>query len=136
MNEQFLESAEFYQKRYHNFLLVAPAKSCFISISEVGFFHAGFREIAWFLVVSSVEASRKFSPDLSHKLKTVLSLRIICRENKEAKRDLLIQYAVEGEIVNRSFPANLTYQRSKSGQNSETLRSSLESGRNSIIERW
>lgn len=41
MNEQFLESAEFYQKRYHNFAsCLIVAKSYFTSISS-WFFHAG-----------------------------------------------------------------------------------------------
>ena len=123
MNEQFLESAEFYQKRYHNFA------SCLIVPSLI---------LLVFLVGFSMLAKKEITISSRAQIQSTSNQPIIANhlaENKEVKKgELLIQYAVEGEgAQEQKFSSQLDLLKDQKGK-LETLRSSLESGRNQFTE--
>ena len=132
MNEQFLESAEFYQKRYHNFASCLIVPSLFLLVFLVGFSMLAKKEIT-ISSRASVEASRVLAQIQSTSNQAIIANHLA--ENKEVKKgDLLIQYAVEGEgAQEQKFSSQLDLLKDQKGK-LETLRSSLESGRNQFTE--
>ena len=132
MNEQFLESAEFYQKRYHNFAsyLIVPILALLVFL--LGFAMLAKKE----MTISSratVEANRVLAQIQSTSSQTIVMNHLA--ENKEVKKgDLLIQYAVEGEgAQEQKFSSQLGLLKDQKGK-LEILRTSLESGRNQFSE--
>ena len=132
MNEQFLESAEFYQKRYHNFAsyLIVPILALLVFL--LGFAMLAKKE----MTISSratVEANRILAQIQSTSSQTIVMNHLA--ENKEVKKgDLLIQYAVEGEgAQEQKFSSQLGLLKDQKGK-LEILRTSLESGRNQFSE--
>lgn len=132
MNEQFLESAEFYQKRYHNFAsyLIVPILALLVFL--LGFAILAKKE----MTISSratVEANRVLAQIQSTSSQTIVMNHLA--ENKEVKKgDLLIQYAVEGEgAQEQKFSSQLGLLKDQKGK-LEILRTSLESGRNQFSE--
>ena len=92
MNEQFLESAEFYQKRYHNFASCLIVPSLILLVFLVGFSMLAKKEIT-ISSRASVEASRVLAQIQSTSNQLIIANHLA--ENKEVKKgDLLIQYAV------------------------------------------
>ena len=132
MNEQFLESAEFYQKRYHNFASCLIVPSLILLVFLVGFSMLAKKEIT-ISSRASVEASRVLAQIQSTSNQPIIANHL--SENKEVKKgDLLIQYAVEGEgAQEQKFSSQLDLLKDQKGK-LETLRSSLESGRNQFTE--
>lgn len=132
MNEQFLESAEFYQKRYHNFASCLIVPSLILLVFLVGFSMLAKKEIT-ISSRASVEASRVLAQIQSTSNQAIIANHLA--ENKEVKKgDLLIQYAVEGEgAQEQKFSSQLDLLKDQKGK-LETLRSSLESGRNQFTE--
>ena len=132
MNEQFLESAEFYQKRYHNFASCLIVPSLILLVFLVGFSVLAKKEIT-ISSRASVEASRVLAQIQSTSNQPIIANHLA--ENKEVKKgDLLIQYAVEGEgAQEQKFSSQLDLLKDQKGK-LETLRSSLESGRNQFTE--
>ena len=132
MNEQFLESAEFYQKRYHNFASCLIVPSLILLVFLVGFSMLAKKEIT-ISSRASVEASRVLAQIQSTSNQPIIANHLA--ENKEVKKgDLLIQYAVEGEgAQEQKFSSQLDLLKDQKGK-LETLRSSLESGRNQFTE--
>ena len=132
MNEQFLESAEFYQKRYHNFASCLIVPSLILLVFLVGFSMLAKKEIT-ISSRASVEASRGLAQIQSTSNQAIIANHLA--ENKEVKKgDLLIQYAVEGEgAQEQKFSSQLDLLKDQKGK-LETLRSSLESGRNQFTE--
>ena len=132
MNEQFLESAEFYQKRYHNFASCLIVPSLILLVFLVGFSMLAKKEIT-ISSRASVEASRVLAQIQSTSNQAIIANHLA--ENKEVKKgDLLIQYAVEGEgAQEQKFSSQLDLLKDQKGK-LETLRSSLESGRNQFSE--
>ena len=132
MNEQFLESAEFYQKRYHNFDSCLIVPSLILLVFLVGFSMLAKKEIT-ISSRASVEASRVLAQIQSTSNQPIIANHL--SENKEVKKgDLLIQYAVEGEgAQEQKFSSQLDLLKDQKGK-LETLRSSLESGRNQFTE--
>ena len=132
MNEQFLESAEFYQKRYHNFASCLIVPSLILLVFLVGFSMLAKKEIT-ISSRASVEASRVLAQIQSTSNQPIIANHLA--ENKEVKKgDLLIQYAVEGEgAQEQKFSSQLDLLKDQKGK-LETLRSSLESGRNQFSE--
>lgn len=132
MNEQFLESAEFYQKRYHNFASCLIVPSLFLLVFLVGFSMLAKKEIT-ISSRASVEASRVLAQIQSTSNQPIIANHLA--ENKEVKKgELLIQYAVEGEgAQEQKFSSQLDLLKDQKGK-LETLRSSLESGRNQFTE--
>ena len=132
MNEQFLESAEFYQKRYHNFASCLIVPSLFLLVFLVGFSMLAKKEIT-ISSRASVEASRVLAQIQSTSNQAIIANHLA--ENKEVKKgELLIQYAVEGEgAQEQKFSSQLDLLKDQKGK-LETLRSSLESGRNQFTE--
>ena len=132
MNEQFLESAEFYQKRYHNFASCLIVPSLILLVFLVGFSMLAKKEIT-ISSRASVEASRVLAQIQSTSNQASIANHLA--ENKEVKKgDLLIQYAVEGEgAQEQKFSSQLDLLKDQKGK-LETLRSSLESGRNQFTE--
>ena len=132
MNEQFLESAEFYQKRYHNFASCLIVPSLILLVFLVGFSMLAKKEIT-ISSRASVEASRVLAQIQSTSNQAIIANHL--SENKEVKKgDLLIQYAVEGEgAQEQKFSSQLDLLKDQKGK-LETLRSSLESGRNQFTE--
>ena len=132
MNEQFLESAEFYQKRYHNFASYLIVPSLILLVFLVGFSMLAKKEIT-ISSRASVEASRVLAQIQSTSNQPIIANHLA--ENKEVKKgDLLIQYAVEGEgAQEQKFSSQLDLLKDQKGK-LETLRSSLESGRNQFTE--
>lgn len=132
MNEQFLESAEFYQKRYHNFASYLIVPSLILLVFLVGFSILAKKEIT-ISSRASVEASRVLAQIQSTSNQPIIANHL--SENKEVKKgDLLIQYAVEGEgAQEQKFSSQLDLLKDQKGK-LETLRSSLESGRNQFTE--
>ena len=132
MNEQFLESAEFYQKRYHNFASCLIVPSLILLVFLVGFSMLAKKEIT-ISSRASVEASRVLAQIQSTSNQAIIANHLV--ENKEVKKgDLLIQYAVEGEgAQEQKFSSQLDLLKDQKGK-LETLRSSLESGRNQFTE--
>lgn len=132
MNEQFLESAEFYQKRYHNFAsyLIVPILALLVFL--LGFAMLAKKE----MTISSratVEANRVLAQIQSTSSQTIVMNHLA--ENKEVKKgDLLIQYAVEAEgAQEQKFSSQLGLLKDQKGK-LEILRTSLESGRNQFSE--
>ena len=132
MNEQFLESAEFYQKRYHNFASYLIVPSLILLVFLVGFSMLAKKEIT-ISSRASVEASRVLAQIQSTSNQPIIANHLA--ENKEVKKgELLIQYAVEGEgAQEQKFSSQLDLLKDQKGK-LETLRSSLESGRNQFTE--
>ena len=132
MNEQFLESAEFYQKRYHNFASCLIVPSLILLVFLVGFSMLAKKEIT-ISSRASVEASRVLAQIQSTSNQPIIANHLA--ENKEVKKgELLIQYAVEGEgAQEQKFSSQLDLLKDQKGK-LETLRSSLESGRNQFTE--
>lgn len=132
MNEQFLESAEFYQKRYHNFASCLIVPSLILLVFLVGFSMLAKKEIT-ISSRASVEASRVLAQIQSTSNQPIIANHLA--ENKEVKKgDLLIQYAVEGEgAQEQKFSSQLDLLKDQKGK-LETLRSSLESGHNQFTE--
>ena len=132
MNEQFLESAEFYQKRYHNFASCLIVPSLILLVFLVGFSMMAKKEIT-ISSRASVEASRVLAQIQSTSNQAIVANHLA--ENKEIKKgDLLIQYAIEGEgAQEQKFSSQLDLLKDQKGK-LETLRSSLESGRNQFTE--
>lgn len=132
MNEQFLESAEFYQKRYHNFASCLIVPSLILLVFLVGFSMLAKKEIT-ISSRASVEASRVLAQIQSTSNQAIIANHLA--ENKEVKKgELLIQYAVEGEgAQEQKFSSQLDLLKDQKGK-LETLRSSLESGRNQFSE--
>ncbi|KJQ59651.1 competence pheromone export protein ComB [Streptococcus gordonii] len=132
MNEQFLESAEFYQKRYHNFASYLIVPSLILLVFLVGFSILAKKEIT-ISSRASVEASRVLAQIQSTSNQAIVANHLA--ENKEVKKgDLLIQYAVEGEgAQEQKFSSQLDLLKDQKGK-LETLRSSLENGRNQFTE--
>ena len=132
MNEQFLESAEFYQKRYHNFASCLIVPSLLLLVFLVGFSMLAKKEIT-ISSRASVEASRVLAQIQSTSNQAIIANHLA--ENKEVKKgELLIQYAVEGEgAQEQKFSSQLDLLKDQKGK-LETLRSSLESGRNQFTE--
>ncbi|VTT26962.1 competence pheromone export protein ComB [Streptococcus gordonii] len=132
MNEQFLESAEFYQKRYHNFASCLIVPSLILLVFLVGFSMLAKKEIT-ISSRASVEASRVLAQIQSTSNQAIIANHLA--ENKEVKKgELLIQYAVEGEgAQEQKFSSQLDLLKDQKGK-LETLRSSLESGRNQFTE--
>lgn len=132
MNEQFLESAEFYQKRYHNFASCLIVPSLILLVFLVGFSMLAKKEIT-ISSRASVEASRVLAQIQSTSNQPIIANHLA--ENKEVKKgDLLIQYAVEGEgAQEQKFSSQLGLLKDQK-EKLETLRSSLESGRNQFTE--
>lgn len=132
MNEQFLESAEFYQKRYHNFASCLIVPSLILLVFLVGFSMLAKKEIT-ISSRASVEASRVLAQIQSTSNQPIIANHLA--ENKEVKKgDLLIQYAVEREgAQEQKFSSQLDLLKDQKGK-LETLRSSLESGRNQFTE--
>jgi len=132
MNEQFLESAEFYQKRYHNFASCLIVPSLILLVFLVGFSMLAKKEIT-ISSRASVEASRVLAQIQSTSNQPIIANHLA--ENKEVKKgELLIQYAVEGEgAQEQKFSSQLDLLKDQKGK-LETLRSSLESGRNQFSE--
>ncbi|RSJ53839.1 Lactococcin A secretion protein LcnD [Streptococcus gordonii] len=132
MNEQFFESAEFYQKRYHNFASCLIVPSLILLVFLVGFSMLAKKEIT-ISSRASVEASRVLAQIQSTSNQAIIANHLA--ENKEVKKgDLLIQYAVEGEgAQEQKFSSQLDLLKDQKGK-LETLRSSLESGRNQFTE--
>ena len=132
MNEQFLESAEFYQKRYHNFASCLIVPSLILLVFLVGFSMLAKKE-STISSRASVEASRVLAQIQSTSNQAIIANHLA--ENKEVKKgDLLIQYAVEGEgAQEQKFSSQLDLLKDQKGK-LETLRSSLESGRNQFSE--
>ena len=132
MNEQFLESAEFYQKRYHNFASCLIVPSLILLVFLVGFSMLAKKEIT-ISSRASVEASRVLAQIQSTSNQPIIANHLA--ENKEVKKgELLIQYAVEGEgAQEQKFSSQLDLLKDQKGK-LETLRSSLESGRNQCTE--
>ena len=132
MNEQFLESAEFYQKRYHNFASCLIVPSLILLVFLVGFSMLAKKEIT-ISSRASVEASRVLAQIQSTSNQPIIANHL--SENKEVKKgELLIQYAVEGEgAQEQKFSSQLDLLKDQKGK-LETLRSSLESGRNQFTE--
>ena len=132
MNEQFLESAEFYQKRYHNFASCLIVPSLILLVFLVGFSMLAKKEIT-ISSRASVEASRVLAQIQSTSNQPIIANHLA--ENKEVKKgELLIQYAVEGEgAQEQKFSSQLGLLKDQK-EKLETLRSSLESGRNQFTE--
>ena len=132
MNEQFLESAEFYQKRYHNFASCLIVPSLILLVFLDGFSMLAKKEIT-ISSRASVEASRVLAQIQSTSNQPIIANHLA--ENKEVKKgELLIQYAVEGEgAQEQKFSSQLDLLKDQKGK-LETLRSSLESGRNQFTE--
>lgn len=132
MNEQFLESAEFYQKLYHNFASCLIVPSLILLVFLVGFSMLAKKEIT-ISSRASVEASRVLAQIQSTSNQPIIANHLA--ENKEVKKgELLIQYAVEGEgAQEQKFSSQLDLLKDQKGK-LETLRSSLESGRNQFTE--
>lgn len=132
MNEQFLESAEFYQKRYHNFASCLIVPSLILLVFLVGFSMLAKKEIT-ISSRASVEASRVLAQIQSTSNQPIIANHLA--ENKEVKKgDLLIQYAVEGEgAQEQKFSSQLGLLKDQK-EKLEILRSSLESGRNQFTE--
>lgn len=132
MNEQFLESAEFYQKRYHNFASCLIVPSLILLVFLVGFSMMAKKEIT-ISSRASVEASRVLAQIQSTSNQAIVANHLA--ENKEVKKgDLLIQYAVEGEgAQEQKFSSQLDLLKDQK-EKLEILRSSLESGRNQFSE--
>ena len=132
MNEQFLESAEFYQKRYHNFASCLIVPSLILLVFLVGFSMLAKKEIT-ISSRASVEASRVLAQIQSTSNQPIIANHLA--ENKEVKKgELLIQYAVEGEgAQEQKFSSQLDLLKDQKGK-LETLRSSVESGRNQFTE--
>lgn len=132
MNEQFLESAEFYQKRYHNFASCLIVPSLILLVFLVGFSMLAKKEIT-ISSRASVEASRVLAQIQSTSNQAIIANHLA--ENKEVKKgDLLIQYAVEGEgAQEQKFSSQLGLLKDQK-EKLEILRSSLESGRNQFSE--
>lgn len=128
----FLESAEFYQKRYHNFASCLIVPSLILLVFLVGFSMLAKKEIT-ISSRASVEASRVLAQIQSTSNQAIIANHLA--ENKEVKKgDLLIQYAVEGEgAQEQKFSSQLDLLKDQKGK-LETLRSSLESGRNQFSE--
>lgn len=132
MNEQFLESAEFYQKRYHNFASYLIVPILVLLVFLFGFAILAKKE----MTISSratVEANRVLAQIQSTSSQTIVMNHLA--ENKEVKKgDLLIQYAVEGEgVQEQKFSSQLGLLKDQKGK-LEILRTSLESGRNQFSE--
>ena len=128
----FLESAEFYQKRYHNFAsyLIVPILALLMFL--LGFVMLAKKE----MTISSratVEANRVLAQIQSTSSQTIVMNHLA--ENKEVKKgDLLVQYAVEGEgAQEQKFSSQLGLLKDQKGK-LEILRTSLESGRNQFSE--
>lgn len=132
MNEQFLESAEFYQKRYHNFASCLIVPSLILLVFLVGFSMLAKKEIT-ISSRASVEASRVLAQIQSTSNQAIVANHLA--ENKEIKKgDLLIQYAIEGEgAQEQKFSGQLDLLKDQK-EKLEILRSSLESGRNQFTE--
>lgn len=132
MNEQFLESAEFYQKRYHNFASCLIVPSLILLVFLVGFSMLAKKEIT-ISSRASVEASRVLAQIQSTSNQAIVANHLA--ENKEIKKgDLLIQYAIEGEgAQEQKFSGQLDLLKDQK-EKLEILRSSLESGRNQFSE--
>ena len=132
MNEQFLESAEFYQKRYHNFASSLIVPSLILLVFLVGFSMLAKKEIT-ISSRASVEASRVLAQIQSTSNQAIVANHLA--ENKEIKKgDLLIQYAIEGEgAQEQKFSGQLDLLKDQK-EKLEILRSSLESGRNQFSE--
>lgn len=132
MNEQFLESAEFYQKRYHNFASCLIVPSLILLVFLVGFSVLAKKEIT-ISSRASVEASRVLAQIQSTSNQPIIANHLA--ENKEVKKgDLLIQYAVEGEgAQEQKFSSQLGLLKDQK-EKLEILRSSLESGGNQFSE--
>lgn len=132
MNEQFLESAEFYQKRYHNFASCLIVPSLILLVFLVGFSMLAKKEIT-ISSRASVEASRVLAQIQSTSNQPIIANHLA--ENKEIKKgDLLIQYAIEGEgAQEQKFSGQLDLLKDQK-EKLEILRSSLESGRNQFSE--
>ncbi|MBX9096056.1 competence pheromone export protein ComB [Streptococcus gordonii] len=132
MNEQFLESAEFYQKRYHNFASCLIVPSLILLVFLVGFSMLAKKEIT-ISSRASVEASRVLAQIQSTSNQAIIANHLA--ENKEIKKgDLLIQYAIEGEgAQEQKFSGQLDLLKDQK-EKLEILRSSLESGRNQFSE--
>ena len=132
MNEQFLESAEFYQKRYHNFASYLIVPSLILLVFLVGFALLAKKEIS-ISSRASVEASRVLSQVQSTSNQAIIANHLA--ENKEVKKgDLLIQYTMDGELAQeQKFSSQLGLLKDQKGK-LETLRSSLESGKNQFSE--
>ena len=132
MNEQFLESAEFYQKRYHNFASCLIVPSLILLVFLVGFSMLAKKEIT-ISSRASVEASRVLAQIQSTSNQAIVANHLA--ENKEIKNgDLLIQYAIEGEgAQEQKFSGQLDLLKDQK-EKLEILRSSLESGRNQFSE--
>ncbi|MBZ2136563.1 competence pheromone export protein ComB [Streptococcus gordonii] len=132
MNEQFLESAEFYQKRYHNFASCLIVPSLILLVFLVGFSMLAKKEIT-ISSRASVQASRVLAQIQSTSNQAIVANHLA--ENKEIKKgDLLIQYAIEGEgAQEQKFSGQLDLLKDQK-EKLEILRSSLESGRNQFTE--
>ena len=132
MNEQFLESAEFYQKRYHNFASCLIVPSLILLVFLVGFSVLAKKEIT-ISSRASVEASRVLAQIQSTSNQPIIANHLA--ENKEVKKgELLIQYAVEGEgAQEQKFSSQLDLLKDQK-EKLEILRSSLESGGNQFSE--
>ena len=132
MNEQFLESAEFYQKRYHNFASCLIVPSLILLVFLVGFSVLAKKEIT-ISSRASVEASRVLAQIQSTSNQPIIANHLA--ENKEVKKgELLIQYAVEGEgAQEQKFSSQLGLLKDQK-EKLEILRSSLESGGNQFSE--
>ena len=132
MNEQFLESAEFYQKRYHNFASYLIMPSLILLVFLVGFALLAKKEIS-ISSRASVEASRVLSQVQSTSNQAIIANHLA--ENKEVKKgDLLIQYSMDGELAQeQKFSSHLSLLKDQKGK-LETLQSSLESGKNQFSE--
>ena len=132
MDERFLESAEFYQKRYHNFssLLILP--SCLLFIFVLLFALVAKKEIT-ISSKASIEASRVLANIQSTSSNPIISNHL--QENKEVKKgELLIQYQTDNERTQETTLASQLKALKDQKAQLELLKSSIETGQNQFSQ--
>ncbi|MBP2624148.1 bacteriocin secretion accessory protein [Streptococcus oricebi] len=132
MDERFLESAEFYQKRYHNFSSMLILPSCLLFLFVLGFAFLAKKEIT-ISSKASIEASRVLANIQSTSSNPIISNHLA--ENKEVKKgDLLIQYQTDNEETQQNTLASQLNSLRNQKTQLELLKSSIEAGQNQFSQ--